>query len=320
MTLAAEHLVKRYGDFTAVDDVSFTVRPGEILALLGPNGSGKTTILRAAGATLRLTSGRVLIEGRDVAVHPREAKRRLGVVHQEDTLDPDLTVRENLLVHARYFELPLSEAETRADDLLEKFQLGRWRDTGIMKLSGGLRRRLMLARAFFHAKLLILDEPTTGLDPEARLQLWGDIRGMLSSGVAVLLTSHDMEETDRLADRVILMDRGRARREGTPKELIEHETSGRVFEIRIPVPELESAGKYEFDLRAALSADKDARVTRHGGFLFCQCGNDEALASWSERRKLPLTVRQANLGDVYLSVTGRELVPGADAFESSASS
>jgi lipooligosaccharide transport system ATP-binding protein len=303
--LEAERLVKRYGDLLAVDDVSFSVAEGAVTTLLGPNGSGKTTILRAVGATARLNAGRILIDGIDVARHPRDAKRRLGVVHQEDTLDPDLTVRENLLVHARYLAVPAREAATRTTELLKRFGLGEREANSPSQLSGGMRRRLMLARAFFRARLLILDEPTTGLDPEARLELWADLRGLLADGAAILLTTHDMEEAERLSDRVVLLDRGRKRSEGTPVELIKEVTSGRVFEIRVPVPRLHEAGEFEREVRELLK--ERSRVRRHGGFLFCETPDEAALRQWALKKDLPLTVRSATLGDVYLAVTGRGL-------------
>jgi lipooligosaccharide transport system ATP-binding protein len=303
--LEAENLVKRYGELLAVDDVSFSVAAGSVTTLLGPNGSGKTTILRAVGATARLNSGRILIDGLDVAERPRDAKYRLGVVHQEDTLDPDLTVRENLLVHARYFAVPANEAAVRTTELLARFGLSDRGSNSLSQLSGGMRRRLMLARAFFRARLLILDEPTTGLDPEARLELWGDLRSLLGDGAAILLTTHDMEEAERLSDRVVLLDRGRKRSEGTPAELIEEFTSGRVFEIRVPVPRLHEAAEFEREVRGLLKERN--RVRRHGGFLFCETPDETALRQWALEKSLPLTVRPATLGDVYLAVTGHGL-------------
>lgn len=299
--IAVENLYKRYQEVVAVDRVSMTVEPGEIVTLLGPNGSGKTTILRAVGATLRIDGGRIAVVGYDTITHPRQAKRHLGVVHQEDTLDPDLNVLENLLIHARYLEIPRADAKTRAEELLERFSLTDYRSRPIMHLSGGLRRRLSLARAFFQARVIILDEPTTGLDPEARLRLWGDIRDMLADNVAVLLTTHDMEEAERLSDRVLLLEKGTVRATGTPSELIASQTPGRIFELKLPVRRLDEAAEIERTVSGF------AKVIRHGGFLLCSTQNESEIRSWAEAHDLALTVRNATLGDVYLSVTGKGL-------------
>ncbi len=304
--MKAEGCVKRYGTLTALDGVSFSVREGEVVTLLGPNGSGKTTLMRAVGATLRLDAGTIWIGGLSVADEPRAVKAMLGVVHQEDTLDPDLGVRENLLVYARYHGLPRAAAWSRSGELLERFGLASRAADPIATLSGGMRRRLMLARAFFKARLLVLDEPTTGLDPEARLTLWADIRSLLADGVGVVLTTHDMEEAERLSDRVLLMDRGRVRATGSPSELIAAETAGVVHEIRLPVARLGEAAAIEDALRKRID---DARVRRHGGFLFVELASarENALRAWALDEKLPLTERPANLGDVYLAATGRGL-------------
>lgn len=309
MTHAIEvrNLVKRYGDLTAVDGVSFTVSEGETVALLGPNGSGKSSILRAVTATGRIDEGSVTILGKDVASEPRTVKGSLGVVHQEDTLDPDLTVLENLLVHCRYFGARRDAARTRSAELLRRFGLETRADEPINRLSGGMRRRLMLARAFTFGRVLVLDEPTTGLDPEARLALWADLRGLLADGVAILLTSHDMEESERLADRIVLLDKGKVRREGTCASLIAAETSGRIFEIRVPVPRLGEAESLCDELRIRI-AEGTGRVSRLGGFIFCETDRASELTSWAKSRALPLTDRPANLGDVYRAVTGHGLV------------
>lgn len=305
--LELQDCAKRYGDIIALAGVSFDVASGSVVTILGPNGSGKTTLMRAVGATLRLDAGRILVDGMDVRTSPRAVKARIGVVHQEDTLDPDLSVRENLELYAGYFGLSRAASRLRATELLERFALSPFVDRPIAHLSGGMRRRLALARAFIRARLLILDEPTTGLDPEARLALWSDIRALLGEGVGVLLTTHDMEEAERLSDRVILLDRGRIRTEGTAAELIARETAGRVFEVRLPVPRLGEAPELEASLRLLVNGGENARVRRHGGFLFVETRREAELRTWAEARKLALTVRPANLGDVYLAATGRSL-------------
>lgn len=304
--LEAKDCLKRYGALTALAGVSCEARAGEVVTLLGPNGSGKTTLMRAVGATLRLDGGWIRIAGHSAAGDPRAVKSLLGVVHQEDTLDPDLGVRENLLVYARYHRMNRREAWERSGDLLERFGLAGRAEDPIATLSGGMRRRLMLARAFLRARLLVLDEPTTGLDPEARLTLWADIRSLLADGVGVLLTTHDMEEAERLSDRVLLMDRGRIRAQGSTAELIASETAGVVHEVRLPVTRLGEAARLEESLRARIA---HARVRRHGGFLFVELadGDERTIGAWAEEERLALTRRPADLGDVYLAATGRGL-------------
>ncbi len=213
----AEGLVKAFGDLRAVDGISFAVRRGECFGLLGPNGAGKTTTIRMIYGYSPVTCGRLEVFGLDVGGTRREVAARVGVCQQDDNLDPDLTVDENLLVFARYFDLPRAEAVRRAGELLDFVALAHRRGSPVTELSGGMMRRLVLARALLNEPdLLILDEPTTGLDPQARHQVWEQIEELRRSGLTVLLTTHYMDEAARLCDRLIIIDHGRILVEGSP--------------------------------------------------------------------------------------------------------
>ncbi|HET9887787.1 MAG TPA: ATP-binding cassette domain-containing protein [bacterium] len=232
IALQARQLTKRYDAFLAVDAIDFTVQVGECVGFLGPNGAGKTSTVRMVGCLSPLTSGTVQVFGFDVTKHPRKIKEMLGVCPQEDNLDPDFTTAHNLLVFARYFDLPRDEAQRRTDELLDLMQLRDKSAARVEELSGGMKRRLALARALLNRpRLLLLDEPTTGLDPQARHLMWQRIRQLKADGVTCLLTTHYMEEAQRLCDRVILMDGGKILLEGRPQELIEREVGREVCEL-----------------------------------------------------------------------------------------
>ena len=230
--LHVESLRKAYGSLNAVDGISFAVQPGECFGLLGPNGAGKTTTIRMLYGYTPRDSGRLELFGLDIDRHLREIKRRTGICQQEDSLDPDLSVRDNLIGYARYFSIPRREAQLSADQLLEFFALqGRAKDK-IMTLSGGLKRRLMLARALVNRpELLILDEPTTGLDPQSRYQVWEKLAALKKQGLTVLLTTHYMEEAANLCDRLMIIDHGQILVEGAPDELIAQHAGRHVIEI-----------------------------------------------------------------------------------------
>ncbi|MDP6528643.1 MAG: ATP-binding cassette domain-containing protein [Gemmatimonadota bacterium] len=227
----ARGLTKRYGSFTAVDSVDFSVEPGECVGFLGPNGAGKTTTVRMISCFLPVTAGSARVFGMDVTADPRRIKARLGICPQEDNLDPDFNVLRNLLVYGRYFGLSTEETRTRGLELLAMVGLEDRADARIDELSGGMKRRLILARSLLNRPdLLLLDEPTTGLDPDARLLIWRRVESLKAEGVTVLLTTHYMEEAARLCDRVILMDGGRILLDGPPGELVEQEIGGEVVE------------------------------------------------------------------------------------------
>ncbi len=218
----AAGLTRDYGSRRAVDGIDFVVRAGECFGFLGPNGAGKTTTVRMIHAFTPVTAGRLVVLGHDVSREARRVKALIGVCPQENNLDEDFTVRRNLLVYARYFEIPASVARERAAELLAFVDLAGEADRPIAALSGGMKRRLVLARALMNSpRLLVLDEPTSGLDPQARRQVWRRIEGLKRVGTTILLTTHYMEEASRLCDRLVIMDRGRIVATGTPADLIQ---------------------------------------------------------------------------------------------------
>ena len=230
--IEARNLVKTYNGVAAVNDISFTVSPGEFFGLLGPNGAGKTTTIRMLYGFSPISQGRLTLFGQNIATHWRAIKNRLGVCQQDNTLDPDLTVEQNLLIYAGYFLIPAAEARDRAAELLDFFALGHRKDAKVMELSGGMARRLILARALVNRpELLILDEPTTGLDPQSRHQVWEKLAALKKRGLTVLLTTHYMEEAASLCDRLMIIDHGRILVEGAPDDLISRHAGRQVIEI-----------------------------------------------------------------------------------------
>jgi lipooligosaccharide transport system ATP-binding protein len=299
--IVARGLTKSYGAEPVVNGIDFEVRRGECLGFLGPNGAGKTTTINMIACFVRVDAGRLDVFGLPVEIGAREIKRRLGVVSQDNNLDPDLTVIRNLLVFGRYFGLPAKERRRRASDLLEFVQLDEKRDEPIRNLSGGMRRRLTLARALVsNPELLILDEPTTGLDPQARHIVWQKLRALNRGGVTMLLTTHYMEEAEQLCDRLLIMDRGRIAARGTPVDLIAEHIGTEVIECYRRAP------------GDAVVIDALARVADH-----VEWAGDEVYGYFrdpaSAREVLPLLTgldfvhRRATLEDVFLRLTGREL-------------
>jgi len=297
--ILARDLAKRYGDVEAVRGVSFEVARGEIVGFLGPNGAGKTTTVRMLSCFLPPTSGTASIHDLDVRQRPRDVKRLIGVCPQEDNLDPDFHVMKNLLVYGRYFGLDRRVVRDRALELLAFVALSDKAHAPIQALSGGMKRRLVLARALLNEpRVLILDEPTTGLDPQARHAIWERIRGLRSHGTTVLLTTHYMEEASQLCDRVIVMDGGKILLEGAPSGLVEREVGRTVVEawnygdafvqfLRALPGRLEEVGD-----RLYFYPEESDHVER----LFDQrFPNQERL------------VRRATLEDVFLKLTGRAL-------------
>jgi lipooligosaccharide transport system ATP-binding protein len=297
--IEAAHLLKKYGAFVAVNRISFAVFSGECFGILGPNGAGKTTTVRMVYGFLPMTDGKLNVFGLDISRHWREIKARIGVCQQENSLDPDLTVLENLEVFARYFDLPKREAREKALELLDFFALDSRKDAQVTELSGGMMRRMVLARALINKPdLLILDEPTTGLDPQSRHQVWERLEELRTRGISVLLTTHYMEEASRLCDRLIIIDHGQILEEGRPDDLIRKHVGRDVIEIAQPTRELRSyvraQGLPSEDLghRLVIYGDKRddlyLKITRD----FCKTG---------------CTLRMATLEDVFLKLTGREL-------------
>jgi lipooligosaccharide transport system ATP-binding protein len=300
----ARNLVKRYGDFTAVDGISFDICAGECFGLLGPNGAGKTTTTRMITCVSPVTAGELTVDGLDVRHEPRRIKSFVGVVPQEDNLDPDLSVRQNLAVYARYFDMPRALAEERIDESLELFQLMDKQHRTIWELSTGLKRRLAIARGLINQpKILVLDEPTTGLDPQARHLVWQKLRYLRGQGVTMLLCTHYMEEATHLCDRLVIMHQGHILVEGTPDALVEEHAGAEVVELHLRGPERES-------VLAQVAARPGLMVEEVEDILYIYARSTDGradiaeLAAESER----VVYRHANLEDVFLRLTGRGLV------------
>ncbi|MBI4677495.1 MAG: ABC transporter ATP-binding protein [Elusimicrobia bacterium] len=217
----ARGVVKNYGDFEAVRGIDFDIRAGECFGLLGPNGAGKTTTVKMLCCVLPLTGGEISVFGMSAGAHPREIKARVGVCPQENNLDPDFGARQNLLVFSRYYDLPKAEAARRADELIKRFRLEDKAGVCVEDLSGGLKRRLMVARALINdPDLVVLDEPTAGLDPQSKHQIWDEVKALKGAGKTVLLTTHNMEEAQLLCDRLIIVDLGAIIESGPPGEIV----------------------------------------------------------------------------------------------------
>ncbi|HET9581321.1 MAG TPA: ATP-binding cassette domain-containing protein [Gemmatimonadota bacterium] len=299
--VVARGLSKTYATELVVDGIDFEVEQGECLGFLGPNGAGKTTTINMISCFVRLGGGSLEVFGHPVERAQREIKRRLGVVTQENNLDPDLSVFGNLVVFGRYFGLSSAERRRRAADLLEFLQLSEKRDAHIRHLSGGMRRRLTLARALMsNPELLILDEPTTGLDPQARHVVWQKLRALKRAGVTMLLTTHYMEEAERLCDRLLILDQGRVLARGTPEGLIEEHIGREVIEC------FPGRGAEGPALRSLLEAAD--HVERAGDEVYAFFRDPTAAhAVLPHLGEMDFVHRRATLEDVFLRLTGREL-------------
>ena len=300
----ARGLTKRFGEFTAVDGIDVDVRRGEAFGFLGPNGAGKSSTMRMIACVSPVTAGTLRVLGRDPATDGSWIRGRLGVVPQEDSLDLELTVRENLLVYGRYFGLPKPLIRERTEELLDFVQLGDKRDAKVEALSGGMKRRLTIARSLINQpEVLLLDEPTTGLDPQARHVLWDRLFRLKQQGVTLILTTHYMDEAEQLCDRLVVMDKAHIVAQGSPAQLIEQWSTREVVEIRFQPGEHEAmAGKLE-DLAARVEVLPDR-------LLLYTADGDAAAAAVHERglRPVGVLVRRSTLEDVFLRLTGRTLV------------
>ncbi|PLX80420.1 MAG: ABC transporter [Desulfuromonas sp.] len=297
--LQANDLRKAYGRIQAVDGLSFAVQKGECFGLLGPNGAGKTTTIQMLYGYTPRDSGELRLFDLDIDRDIRTIKRRIGICQQEDSLDPDLSVRLNLVGYARYFSISRAEAARRADELLKFFALEGRADDNVRILSGGLKRRLMLARALVNRPdLLILDEPTTGLDPQSRQLLWERLAELKEQGLTILLTTHYMEEAARLCDRLVIVDHGHILVEGNPAALVRERVGHSVLEIAEP----------DDAVRAFLQAEQ-CKVEDLGKRLLVHLddGDDLFLRLTREVRAEGCTLRPASLEDLFLKLTGREL-------------
>ena len=298
--LRASGLRKRYGEQEVVAGIDLELRRGECFGLLGPNGAGKTTTLRLCLGLIDPDGGEVEVLSFPVPSQAREARRRTGVVPQADTLDPDFTVEENLLVYGRYFGISDADIRGRIPGLLEFAGLGTRAQSHIHALSGGMRRRLTLARALINdPDLIFLDEPTTGLDPQARHLIWERLRQLLSQGKTIFLTTHFMDEAERLCHRLAIMDKGRIIATGAPRQLIERHIEPQVVEVYG-----EGAQSWAETSGRALSQ----RCEKSGETIFCYARDADPLVHELERRRdVRYLHRHANLEDVFLKLTGREL-------------
>jgi lipooligosaccharide transport system ATP-binding protein len=300
----ARGLTKKFGALVAVDAIDFDVAPGESFGFLGPNGAGKTSTMRMIGAVSPRTGGDLRVLGMDPEADGPRIRSRLGVVPQEDTLDTELTVFENLLIYGRYFDISYRETRRRATELLEFVQLNERSGDLVEKLSGGMKRRLTIARALINEPdLALLDEPTTGLDPQARHLVWDRLYRLKQRGTTLALTTHYMDEAEQLCDRLVVMDKAKIVAEGSPRELIERYATREVLELRFPV-----------DVQESLDGQLDGlgdRVEQLPDRVLVYTADGEAAAAAAHERGLrpeSVLVRRSSLEDVFLRLTGRSLV------------
>jgi lipooligosaccharide transport system ATP-binding protein len=302
--ISARGVVKRFGDFVAVDGIDVEVRRGESFGFLGPNGAGKSSTMRMIGCVSPVTEGQLHIFGLDTATDGRRIRARMGVVPQQDQLDEQLTVLDNLVLYGRYFDIPRAECKRRAAELLEFVQLADRADSKIEPLSGGMKRRVTIARSLVNRpELLLLDEPTTGLDPQARHVLWDRLYRLKQEGVTLVLTTHYMDEAEQLCDRLVVMDQGRIVAEGSPQELIRTHSPREVLELRYP------AGTNEAHAAGVAGIGHRQEVLPDRILVYADDG-EAALAEVHARGSVPESalVRRSSLEDVFLRLTGRSLV------------
>jgi len=302
--ISARGLTKKYGDFTAVNAIDFDVAKGESFGLLGPNGAGKSTTMRIIAATSQRTAGTISILGRDPEEHGPQIRAHLGVVPQQDNLDGELTVTENLFIYGRYFGLSKKFIRAKIEELLEFAQLEEKRNVKVDALSGGMKRRLTIARALVsEPDILMLDEPTTGLDPQARHILWDRLFRLKETGVTLVLTTHFMDEAEQLCDRLVVMDNGKIMAEGSPLELIKTYSTKEVLEVRF--------GSERNKEVAPILRGMSDRIEELPDRILMYVEDGEALLEEIIAQKLhPTTslVRRSSLEDVFLRLTGRSLI------------
>jgi lipooligosaccharide transport system ATP-binding protein len=296
--IEAQDLRKKFGDINAVNGITFAVKKGEVFGFLGPNGAGKTSTMKIIACVSPRTSGTITVFGLDPDKSPAEIKQRLGVVPQETNLDPDFTCYGNLFIYARYFDIPPDAASKKAEELLEFVQLQEKRDITVEKLSGGMKRRLILARALVNnPDLLILDEPTIGLDPQARHLIWERLKLLQAQGNTIILTTHYLDEAARLCDRLVIMDNGKILVEGTPVDLVKQYVGNEVVEIEKSDEVLSCLSKNSISFEVIgdsvqVATDSSREIAK---ILFDQCSPHKVLT------------RPATLEDVFLKLTGRKL-------------
>ena len=303
VAVRAQNLIKRYGELTAVNDISFDIFEGECFGFLGPNGAGKTSTMKMLSCVSPLNSGELVVHGMDVRRDQRKIKLELGIVSQSDSLDPDLSVLQNLLTYGRYFNMPRKLAQERAWESLRQFQLEEKAYQTIDELSGGMRRRLLIARAMLHdPRILVLDEPTTGLDPQARLLVWDILATLKSRGITILLTTHYMDEAAHLCDRLVVIDQGNVLVEGVPRELVHELVGEQVVELR--VNPIHMAGVVQ------RLTDEGLEFEYGGDSLYFYGDNSAGLNENSSLNGYEIFQRPGNLEDLFLRLTGRGLREG----------
>jgi len=298
IVLEAKNLEKKFSDVLAVNKINFKVKEGEVFGFLGPNGAGKTTTMKMIQCVSPKTGGDLRVFGLDVNQYPKEIKQVMGVVPQMDNLDPDFTVIGNLIQFSRYFDISLEEAKKRANELIDYVQLNDKKDSSVDKLSGGMKRRLVLARAMINnPKLLILDEPTTGLDPQARHLIWEKLKDLSSKGITVIITTHYMEEAARLCDRLVIMDNGEILVEGTPKDLVKKYVGEHIVEAENN-PEIKTClekNNIKYEIANESVEIYNENVSDITNLILKECVDSG------------VTARPATLEDVFLKLTGRKL-------------
>jgi lipooligosaccharide transport system ATP-binding protein len=298
--IRANQLEKKFGNFVAVKDVDLNVKPGECIGLLGPNGAGKSTIINMIYGVVRRTSGSLSVFGLDPNTDSTKIKKRLGVVTQENALDEGLTVFDNMMVYGSFLGLPRKVARQRVEELLDYMNLSHKKDSTIKALSGGMKRRLVFVRALLgEPELLILDEPTTGLDPAVRHLLWGKVRDLQAKGVTILLTTHYMHEAEVLCDRLVVVNSGSIVAEGSPAELIQNHTPGFVGMF---------SRDEESKIKSLLQSFPQWNIHQDTTGVFLRAPTLEDITALHKSQGLkPLQIRPANLEDVFLKLTGSEL-------------
>ncbi len=302
--ITASSLVKKFGDFKAVDELNLQINKGECFGLLGPNGAGKSTFISMTYGSVQRTSGDLTVFGYDPKTHSRDIKRRMGVVTQENALDESLTVLENMMIYCAFIGVAKDERKKRVEELLEYMNLMHKKDMPIMALSGGMKRRLVFVRALLgKPELLILDEPTTGLDPAVRHLLWGKVKELHNQGTTIVLTTHYMHEAEVLCNRLVIMNKGLVVGQGSPKELINLHTPGYVGIFSIENRE---------QVQKIVASNNSYTLTEDTSGLYVRTNSLDELTTLHTKNNLtPLQIRPSNLEDVFLKVTGQELTADA---------
>ena len=310
IAIEVEHIVKRYGDFEAVKDVNFCVAEGEIFGLLGPNGAGKSTLIRMMTTLIPVTAGKAIVAGHDVAKDPDDVRRVIGVIPQALTSDPDLTVEENLVIYAKLYSVPRAQREKNVAEVLEAVDLTKWRKVPTKTLSGGMRRRLEIARGLVHnPRIFFLDEPTTGLDPVSRIAVWEMLNNLKKTrNLTMLLTTHYMEEADKLCDRIAIVDHGNLVALGTPMELKNSVAGANVVEVHFDRDTEEWQGRLE-KLEGVTNVQAESGgfyrvITKSGSKTTMQIVE---LAAQLGETLTSLSVQNTTLDDVFVHYTGRQL-------------